>query len=515
MSTGAIERPRVGVRPRAVSRAGVSPATAVVCGLTLVAAALRFWRLGHQSFWYDEAFTHTLVRHTAGTMLGLLPRTELTPPLYYCAAWLWARVFGFGEAGLRSLSAVAGVLTVPVVYVAARRFVDQRAGIVAAALVACNPLLIWYSQEARSYAVLVLMASLSLAAFAGIRGERPSTRGLVLWALASALTLTTHYYGSIVVVPEAIWLLVVHRRDRRVWLAVAAVAAAGAALLPIALTQRPNASWIPAWPLDRRLAQIPPQFLLGTGTVARTPLKIAGALAVVLGAWLLARRADPVPRRGALGAGLLGLGGFLLSLLLLVGGLDELITRNIIVVLIPLVIVLAGGFGARRAGALGLVGAGVLCTVGVTAALAVSFDYPLQRPDWNAVAATLGRHPAHGPRAIMIQHYGALNPLAIELPGLRNMAKRGARVTELDIIAVPTPAHGWFCWWGGGCNLVSSRPVTFLRVPGFGAPSVAHVRQFEILRLVAAGPHRLTPHELSLLLARRPFARGNLMLQRR
>ncbi len=55
---------------------------------------------GHQSFWYDESFTVTLVHHSPGKMLGLLPRTELTPPLYYCIAWVWVRIFGFGEAGL-------------------------------------------------------------------------------------------------------------------------------------------------------------------------------------------------------------------------------------------------------------------------------------------------------------------------------------------------------------------------------------------------------------------------------
>ena len=103
----------------------------------------------------------TLVHHSPGQMLGLLPRTELTPPFYYCVAWVWARVFGFGEAGLRSLSALAGVATVPAAYAAARTLISRRAGWVAAALVACNPLLIWYSQEARSYAVLVLLATLS------------------------------------------------------------------------------------------------------------------------------------------------------------------------------------------------------------------------------------------------------------------------------------------------------------------------------------------------------------------
>jgi hypothetical protein len=44
---------------------------------------------------------------------------------------------------------------------------------------------------------------------------------------------------------------------------------------------------------------------------------------------------------------------------------------------------------------------------------------------------------------------------------------------------------------------------------------VLHVRQFAILRLFADHPQRVTPRELSRLLARRPFARGNVMLQRR
>ena len=84
-------------------------------------------------------------------MLGLIPQTESTPPLYYCVAWVWARVFGYGETGLRSLSAVCGVLLVPVVYAAGAKLISRRAGVIAAAFATCSPLLIWYSQEARSY----------------------------------------------------------------------------------------------------------------------------------------------------------------------------------------------------------------------------------------------------------------------------------------------------------------------------------------------------------------------------
>jgi uncharacterized membrane protein len=124
---------------------------AAVAGLVGVAAALRFYGIGHQGFWFDEANTAQLVQFSPGRMLGLLPQSESTPPLYYCVAWVWARLWGDGEAGLRSLSAVAGVLVVPVAYGAGARLMSRRAGLVAAVLTACSPLLIWYSQEARSY----------------------------------------------------------------------------------------------------------------------------------------------------------------------------------------------------------------------------------------------------------------------------------------------------------------------------------------------------------------------------
>src|SRR6185437_10957473 len=100
-----------------------------------------------------------------GKMMGLIPQSESTPPLYYCVAWVWARLFGDHEAGLRSLSAVAGVLVVPIAYGLGARLIGRRAGLIAAALTACNPLLVWYSQEARSYSMLVLLSAVSLVAF--------------------------------------------------------------------------------------------------------------------------------------------------------------------------------------------------------------------------------------------------------------------------------------------------------------------------------------------------------------
>jgi mannosyltransferase len=501
----------VGSAGRALTRA-----TPIVVGLTVVAAVLRFVWIGHQSFWYDESFTVVLTHHSFGQMLGLVPRTELTPPLYYCLAWVWARLFGYGEVGLRSLSALAGVATVPVMYGVGAKLISRRAGLIAAALACCNPLLIWYSQEARSYALLVLLAALSLLAFAYVRLPQPSWRQLGMWALAASLTLATHYYGVLIVVPEALWLLWVQRRDRRVLLAVTAVAAFGLALVPIAISQRPNADWIARWQLDQRLSQIAPQYLLGTGAPARTWLKLGGAAVVLLVAVMLAWRADSSERRGALVSGMLAVTGFLLSLGLVVAGVDELITRNVILVLIPLIVLIASGLGARRAGVLGVLGAVTLCTIGLVAATAVAVDWNLQRPDWRAVARVIGpRQPTSAGRAILIQRYRTLLPLALYVHGLRFMNARGGRVNELDVIAINDPPHdGWFCWWGSTCNIASSELDTAIRLRGFHRDGpVLHVNQFLILRLRSRTSVQLTPRKVSRALTTTLLPSDGLLVQ--
>src|SRR5437763_6566136 len=166
----------------------------VLLGLVATGAALRFATLETQSFWIDEGYTVHLLRGSLSGLVHGIPRTEETPPLYYALAWLWTRPFGTAEAGVRSLSALFGTATIPVAYLLARRLASQRAGLVAAALTAFNPLLVWYSQEARAYALLVLLSGLSILLF--LRAlDSGSRRTLVQWAIVSALTLTPHYFA--------------------------------------------------------------------------------------------------------------------------------------------------------------------------------------------------------------------------------------------------------------------------------------------------------------------------------
>jgi mannosyltransferase len=495
----------------AFTGAGRARILLAVAGLAVVAAVLRFYGLGHQGFWFDEANTAQLVQFSPGKMLGLIPQSESTPPLYYCVAWVWVRLFGDHEAGLRSLSAVAGVLVVPVAYAIGARLMSRRTGLIAAALTAGSPLLIWYSQEARSYSMLVLLTALSLLAFAHAR-QTPTPPLLTAWALTSALALATHYFAAVTVVPEAAWLLVRHRRHAAVRVAVGIVVACGLALVPLAISQNGTGhdSWIATAPFGLRLRQIVPQFLIGTGAPAREVLR---DIAIALAGVAIVRLAIAGPsdeRDGALVAGGLAAAGFVLSLLLAVVGFDDLITRNVIALWLPAALLVAGGLAHERGGGLGIAVAAALCAIGATAAIGVAADRSLQRPDWREVARALG--PVRTERAILIQHYRTLLPLSLYLPHLHVLGRQGARVDELDVIAMSSPQQP-LCWWGAACNLIPSRMQARYPVRGFHTDWTRRVLQFDIQRLVARRPVRLTPADVSRALHSTRLRRDVLELQ--
>ncbi len=492
-------------------------ATLIVAALTVLAAVLRFYGLGHQGFWFDEGNTALLVHFSPGKMFGLIPQSESTPPLYYSIAWIWVRIFGYGEAGLRSLSALAGVATVPVAYGAGRKLISERAGLIAAALTACNPYLIWYSQEARSYSLLVLLTSLALLAFAYARAD-PTPRVLTAWVLASAAALATHYYAVLAIAPQAVWLLAVHPRRRRAQVAVGAVCLCGLALIPLALSQNStgNSGWIAKISLGPRLGQIIPHFVIGTGAPAYDVLEPLAAAMVVVSLVLLAVRSRPSERDVALKLGALAIGGLVFNLVLIAIGIDDLITRNLITLWLPLALVVAGGFAAARAGVVGIVAAAVLCGIGITAAVGVATDRTLQRPDWRTVAHVLGPAPPAGSpgRAILLQHYRDLLPLSLYVPHLafwRHSAPE--RVSELDVVAISAPRER-LCWWGAACNLSGTPIQSSYPIQGFRELWVRRANQFTVMRLVAARPVALTRTEIDRALTATTLRGDGLVIQR-
>jgi mannosyltransferase len=379
-----------------------------LAALTALGLAVRFASLGLQSYHHDEVITALrVIPGSFGDMLHSVKVSESNPPLYYVLAWGWAKAFGTGEFGLRSLSALFGAATVPVGYLIGRQLATRRAGLTLAALIAVNPMLIWYSQEARSYALLVFFCAVSMFFFARALNTGRG-RDLAFWALASALALCSHYFAVFVVGIEAVWLLVALRARWRVVLpALAGVGAVGLALLPLANSQTnpTHIGWIENSPLAERFWETAVSFLVGeTGHViaeapreryALVPLILTG-VALVLIVWRGERR----ERRGALLGLVLGLGVAGLTAVAALAGKDYVVERNLLPALVPLLAVVAIGFAVAGARRLGLLFAVALCAYWLAFDIHVTQTPNLQRPDFRTVTDALGP-PQDGRRAIV------------------------------------------------------------------------------------------------------------------
>ena len=451
-------------------------ATAALILLTALGALLRFGRIGHQSFWLDESYTAALMKRGFGQMLSTIPHSESTPPLYYMFAWLWSRVFGTGAAGLRSLSAVFGVATIPVAYAAARRLFDTRVGLVAAALVAVNPYFVWYSQEARAYGLLVLMAALSLLAFAHALRER-TPRAYLLWGAVAVVALLTHYFAAFLLVPEAAYLLYA-TRSRWMLVALALPLACTAALVPLVLAQRrtAHAQWIGNIALGRRLSELPKKFVTGE---LGLPLPVlgaaAGAVVVAAIAWALLCPDVRTRRSAALMVGL-AVAVVAIPLALAAAGLDYVIGRNLIALYVPLAFATAAGLAtAGRPGAAGLA---AVCAVALVVNGYVAYDSKVERDDWRGLAAVLG--PVAGPRAIVVAP-GIQKPALMLYAGhVRHVGPLGETVDEIDAILAARPPHA------------APAPPP----PGFKLVSERRSPSWELVRYRAPAPRPLSPAQL-------------------
>jgi mannosyltransferase len=404
----------------------------VLAALTALAAILRFSTLHVQSYWFDEAVTVRLVSGSFGHMLSSIGGSESTPPLYYMLAWVWARIFGHGETGLRSLSALAGTAFVPVAYAAATELASRRAALAIAALAVFNPLLIWYSQEARSYSLLVLFAGLSFWLFARLAREQRD-RDLAWWALVSALAIATHYFAAFLIAPEAAWLLLRARDRRRPLAAIGALLAVGAALLPLLLRQRrlDLTSFITESSLAKRVALVGKQFVVGYSSPGQTAVIVAGALLIVIGLALLWSRSVERERRAALAGAVIGLVGVGIPIMLALAGADYLDTRNVLGAWLPLMLIPALGYGARRAGRSGAAALTALCALGLFVSVAVWANPRYQRENDRGLAHALG--PAVVPRAIVVTPVSASVPLGVYM---QPFAPAAFPVKEVDLVAL-------------------------------------------------------------------------------
>jgi len=459
----------------------------LVVALTLCGGIVRFATLDVQSYWLDETVTVEVVRGSLGHVLDRVVDSESSPHLYYILAWAWGHTFGFGEVGLRSLSALIGTATIPVIYVAGARLVDSSSGVVAAAVFAVNPLTIYYSQEARAYGLLILASAVTFVGFAILYTESgpPRRAPLALWAVSCCVALASHYFAIFLIVAEAATLLWLRPRVRRgLILAVVPIGLTGLLLLPLALEQRSHgyADWISEESLPSRCVQVVKQFLVGLDGPAEKATTTLAALLVLIGLWHLFRKGERRRKEGATAALIVGTLAVLSPLLISIVGTDYFNGRNVIAALVPSCVVVGACWASPPRLALLLLAAYAVLSIAIVGVFETDVRY--QRDDWRDAARDLGE--PGGARAIVVEPDVGRIPLRFYLPSARDLPRGGIRTREVVYVGMGEKPPGKAA--------TAPEPSTLKPpAPGFRLVEQRRAKTYTILRFRSARPLTILP----------------------
>jgi mannosyltransferase len=226
--------------PRAAWRWSAGPELWALVLVLLLGFFVRFHALGAEGFWLDEAFTWSAVVASWRDTWAVMMQFSDVSPFSYVVYKLMAPLLGLTEFALRTPSALAGLLAVPVVYRVGRAMLGKWEGVVGAAIVALSPFAVWHARDARPYSFYLLFAALALWGFWRV----VQGRGWWLQILASLAFYLNHYVAALYAYVQAVFCLTQLRRQPllfRKWFLAQVVAAL------------PTVVWLLAFLVQRRL----------------------------------------------------------------------------------------------------------------------------------------------------------------------------------------------------------------------------------------------------------------------
>ena len=174
--------------------------------IVLAGTVLRVLTLNSRSFWLDEA---TSVRQASWSIPVIIDRMSgnVHPPLFHLLLHWWIRNMGRSEVSVRSFVLLFGVLAIPLAYWVGTNMYERRVGLVAAAIVAFSPYLIWYSQEARMYSMLLFFAFASTGClYEALRSRSPGW--WVAYTISTSAGMFTHFFFGFLVIMQGLYMLV-------------------------------------------------------------------------------------------------------------------------------------------------------------------------------------------------------------------------------------------------------------------------------------------------------------------
>lgn len=192
----------------------------------------------NQSLWLDEGINVMAAR--SYSFLGMVTQyaiADFHPPGWFMILWLWGKIFGYSEVTVRMPSVIFGTLSIYVIYLIGKKLISKKIGLLAALLLAINPLHIYYSQEARMYAFAALAVVVNIYLLINLfKGDKVS---LIFLIMSNFTILLSDYIAYFIFPAQLIFLLFLNRKEiLKKWvMAMAGALFLGVWWLPVFLRQ--------------------------------------------------------------------------------------------------------------------------------------------------------------------------------------------------------------------------------------------------------------------------------------
>ncbi|MBI2596955.1 glycosyltransferase family 39 protein [Candidatus Daviesbacteria bacterium] len=195
----------------------------------------------NQSLWLDEAIN--VLAAQKFSLWGIISEyaiADFHPPGYFVILWLWTKFFGISEILVRIPSMIFGILTIYIVFLLGQKLHSKTLGIISALLLAINPLHIYYSQEARMYALATLAVSINMLLFIKLINRDKGNRGdRVIYILSNLLVLVSDYVAYFIFPAQLIILFILKKGAmvKKWFIALAVSVLLGIWWLPVFINQ--------------------------------------------------------------------------------------------------------------------------------------------------------------------------------------------------------------------------------------------------------------------------------------
>lgn len=239
-----------------------------------VAGLARVYGLGREGLWNDEVQSIVMSRGSLVEVFAAV-RRDVHPPLHFLLCWLWQPVAGESAWLWRLPSVLCGLAAVGLTWRIGARLVSRRAALLASIVAATSTMAIYYAQEARSYALLLLLTLVALDRALIWEASRRA-RDAVLLSFAASLLLYTHYFGALALLVFAAWMLPRLARKPAA-LGASAVSPDWRGLAQFGLAQAAALlAFVPwLWVVRRQIAQAEDDFWLPRPELPWLPLTLA------------------------------------------------------------------------------------------------------------------------------------------------------------------------------------------------------------------------------------------------